>query len=200
VFVLRLPSSPEAQTPGPSEEDCPSASEIRQFTETGETTTEYFDIPTGQAYTACEFPGGASGIIYRLDIVFERNLPRPRREGGEPVASVGMVGIIEDPPEAGPNQGQTKLEDVPGRYHMELPPSDSAQEYVVTATNATPPVASRPFRASVPLQAVRPLQPLVHHLVQKPRHLLLPRRHHRPLRLPRLLRRLLRLLQTIRAR
>ncbi len=29
VFVLQLSGSPEAQTPGPSEEDCPSASQVQ---------------------------------------------------------------------------------------------------------------------------------------------------------------------------
>jgi hypothetical protein len=138
VFVLQLSGSPLAQTPSPSEQDCRSASEIQQFTETGETTTEYFDVPTGQAYVSWEFPGAPSGIIYRLDVSFEREPPPGEPGEADPVAPIGSLGIIEDPPDTEPNQGQTKLEDVPGRYRMEFSPSDPDQEYVVTVYECDP--------------------------------------------------------------
>ena len=120
-----------AQVP-PSNGDCPNASQIEEFTETGDTTTEYFDASTGQLYASYEFPDGAPGIIYRLEISFEREPPPAPPDGAEPVAPLGATGLIQAPPETEPNQGQSKLEDVPGRYRLELSPSDPDQEYVVT--------------------------------------------------------------------
>lgn len=126
-----------AQEP-PSPQDCPAAEQVQQFTETGDSTTEYFDSPTGQLYASWEFPNGAPGIIYRLDVNFERE-PEPSSPGGVDLPpALGMAGLIEDPPEDEPNQGQSKLEDVPGRYRMEFSPSDPAQEYVVTVYECDP--------------------------------------------------------------
>lgn len=126
-----------AQVP-PSNGDCPNASQIEEFTETGDTTTEYFDASTGQLYASYEFPDGAPGIIYRLEISFEREPPPSSPGGAEPVAPLGAAGLIQDPPETEPNQGQSKLEDVPGRYRLELSPSDPDQEYVVTVYECDP--------------------------------------------------------------
>jgi hypothetical protein len=64
-WMVVLSRSSEAQTP-PSEENCPSATQIEQLTQTGETTTDFFDAPTGQFVVSYEFPDAASGIMYRL--------------------------------------------------------------------------------------------------------------------------------------
>ena len=37
-----------------------------------------------------------------------------------------------------PNQGQTKVEDIPGRYRLRFSPSDPDQEYVVTVYECDP--------------------------------------------------------------
>lgn len=126
VFVMLLSRSSEAQTP-PSEEDCPSATQIEQLTQTGETTTDFFNAPTGQFVISYEFPDAASGIIYRLEV-------NPEREGG----IVGALGLLEDPPDLPENQGQTKVEDIPGRYRLELTPSDPNQEYAVAIYECDP--------------------------------------------------------------
>jgi hypothetical protein len=126
VYGILLSGSSEAQTP-PSEENCPSATQIEQLTQTGETTTDFFDAPTGQFVISYEFPEAASGIIYRLEV-------NPEREGG--IASA--LGLLEDPPDLPENQGQTKVEDIPGRYRLELSPSDPNQEYVVAIYECDP--------------------------------------------------------------
>jgi hypothetical protein len=103
------------------------------------------------------------------------------------VAPIGAVGIIEDPPDARPNQGQTKLEDVPGRYRLEFSPSDPDQEDIVTVYECDPSSGEStvpnpsPSPGGATTSSPSPSPP------RKPRHLLLPRLHHRPLRLPRLL-------------
>ena len=124
--IMMLSGSSEAQTP-PSEENCPSATQIEQLTQTGETTTDFFDAPTGQFVISYEFPDAASGIIYRLEL-------NPEREGG----IVGALGLLEDPPDLPENQGQTKVEDIPGRYRLELTPSDPNQEYAVAIYECDP--------------------------------------------------------------
>ena len=126
VFGMLLAASSEAQTP-PSEEDCPGASQIENLTQTGETTTDFFDAPTGQFVISYEFPDAASGIIYRLEV-------NPEREGG----IVGALGLLEDPPDLPENQGQEKVEDIPGRYRLELSPSDPNQEYFVAIYECDP--------------------------------------------------------------
>jgi hypothetical protein len=127
VFGMSLlAGSSEAQTP-PSEEDCPSASQIEQLTQTGETTTDFFEAPTGQFVISYEFPDAPSGIIYRLEV-------NPEREGGV----VGALGLLKDSPDLPENQGQSKVEDIPGRYRLELSPSDPSQEYVVTVYECDP--------------------------------------------------------------
>ena len=133
-----------------------------------ETTTQYFDIPTGQVYAAWVFPGCASGIIYRLDITFEREPPPASQGRVEPVAPIGAVGIIEDPPDARPNQGQTKLEDVPGRYRLEFSPSDPDQEDIVTVYECDPSSGESTVPNPVPPQAVRPLRAPVPHRPENP--------------------------------
>jgi hypothetical protein len=128
VFWLLLSKSPEAQTPTPSEVDCPSASQIEQFTETGDASTDFFDAPTGQFFISYEFPNGAPGIVYRLDV-------EPERENGE----LGALGVLTDPnTDLESNQGQTKVEDIPGRYQLSFSPSDPNQEYVVTVYECDP--------------------------------------------------------------
>jgi hypothetical protein len=126
-----------AQVP-PSSQDCPAARQVQEFTETGNFTSEYFEAPTGQLYASYEFPNGATGIIYDLEVGFEREPPPAPSGGAETIAPIGSLGIIDDPPETEPNQGQSKLEDVPGRYRLELSPSDPDQEYVVTVYECDP--------------------------------------------------------------
>jgi|SRR5215207_4707223 len=93
VFGLLLSKSPEAQTPSPSEVDCPAASQIEEFTQTGDFTTDYLDVPTGQLYVTYDFPNAASGIIYRLEVNFEKEPPPAEPGGVDPVAQIGAVGL-----------------------------------------------------------------------------------------------------------
>lgn len=107
-----------AQEP-PNDEDCPNASQLEQFTQTGDFTTDFFDSPTGQFVISHEFPNALAGIVQRLGV-------QPEREGGE-IGALSALG----PQDLEPNQGIAKLEDIPGRYRLELSPSDPDQEYVV---------------------------------------------------------------------
>ena len=51
---------------------------------------------------------------------------------------IGSLGILNDPPDLPPNQGQTKIEDMPGCYRLTFSPSDPNQEYVVTVYECDP--------------------------------------------------------------
>jgi hypothetical protein len=94
---------------------------------------------------ANEFPDAASGIIYRLEV-------NPEREGG----IVGALGILEDPPDLPENQGQTKVEDIPGRYRLELVLSDPNQEFVVAIYECDP----SGVESTIPSPSPNPSPPL----------------------------------------
>lgn len=109
------------EVPTPGEEDCPAARQIEEFTETGEFTTDFIDTPTGQFYIFYEFPDAPTGDAQPLSVEFERE------SGG-----ANAIADPSDNPDLEENQGQAKIEDVPGRYRFTFSPTDPDQEYVVT--------------------------------------------------------------------